>query len=198
MALTCRVVVAILIWATGECAWSAAQEAGGERAPKDYTDVSLKELGITQFEPKKDLETGFVVGGVNETKAIRNLKKINGIAIADLEKSMRPGGLSDAGFLGKDERLLDVMAADNEFVLKAGLTHQQIALQLRIFEELVREVDSVEKPITGLTVVTKPFTYRGSNFQVKKVIYKGSQESPFQDDTSGSVDYFLTNLGTGE
>jgi hypothetical protein len=48
--------------------------------------------------------------------------------IADLEKAMRPGALSQAGFLGKDERLLDVMATDNEVGGGAlWLTHQELA-----------------------------------------------------------------------
>lgn len=42
----------------------------------------------------------FLIGGANPTSLIKELKEINGISIADLEKSMRPNELSKAGFLG--------------------------------------------------------------------------------------------------
>ena len=72
-----------------------AQE-GGSR--KDFTDIKLEELGIKPVEPKKDAETGFIVGGKNATELIKGLAEINGKPIADLEKAMRPGASSVAGF----------------------------------------------------------------------------------------------------
>jgi hypothetical protein len=80
---------------------------------KDYAGVPPKELGVVAVKAKKDQATGFIVGGTNKSELIRSLTQINGIAIADLEKSMRPSALSENGFLGNDERLLDVLVADN-------------------------------------------------------------------------------------
>src|SRR5438128_384018 len=101
--------------------------------PKDYTKTTLKSLDIEPVKPTKDKKTGFVVGGKNATDLILGLKELAGLPIDKLEKSMRPGALSDKGFLGKEERLLDIMAEDNRFVVeKRGLTHQELALHLHI------------------------------------------------------------------
>ena len=97
---------------------------------KDYKDVPLDQVGVTPVKPKKDAKTGFIVGGKNATSLIRTLTEINGRKIAALEKDMRPGASgsgefegSRVGFLGKDEKLLDVLAMDNKFVVdKLGLT----------------------------------------------------------------------------
>jgi hypothetical protein len=93
-----------------------AEEGPAERlrAAKERTEEGwARELGIVPVVLKKDRKTGFVVGGKNATALIQSLEEINGITIADLERSMRPGALSIAGFLGKDEKLLEVLAADN-------------------------------------------------------------------------------------
>ena len=102
-------------------------------APKDYTKTTLKSLDIDPVKPAKDKKTGFVVGGKNTTDRILELKELAGLPIDKLEKSMRPGASSDKGFLGKDERLLEILAEDNRFVVeKRGLTHQELALHLHI------------------------------------------------------------------
>ena len=80
----------------------------------DFTKAELKDLGIKPVKPAKDPKTGFVVGGKNATALIRTLKEIAGRSIADLEKDMRPKALSHAGFLGKDERLLDGARSKND------------------------------------------------------------------------------------
>jgi hypothetical protein len=88
--------------------------------PKDFTDTPLKELGVQLVEPKKDPKTGFVVAGKNATPLIQGLMEIDGRPIADLEKDMRPGALSRAGFLGKDESLLVVLAALTCICVRSG------------------------------------------------------------------------------
>jgi hypothetical protein len=115
---------------------SIAGALGDEQTPKDYSGVDLTELRIEAVKPSKDPKTGFVVGGANPTGLIRSLTEINGISIAELEKSMRPNGLSSAGFIGEKEQLLDVMAGDNDLVVSLGLNHQEIGLQLRVLAAL--------------------------------------------------------------
>src|SRR6202030_2049258 len=101
--------------------------------PPDYTKANPKDLGINLVKPAKDPKTGFLVGGKNPTALIRKLTEIAGRPIADLEKDMRPGALSGKGFLGKDERLLDVLAKDNRYVVeKLGLAHQDLARHLHV------------------------------------------------------------------
>src|SRR2546423_1770790 len=88
---------------------------GREAAPESYTVADAKRLGVEPVAPKRDPDTGFVVGGKNSTALIRKLTKINGRTIAELEKDMRPGALSRAGFLGPKESLLEVLAEDNRY-----------------------------------------------------------------------------------
>lgn len=153
---------------------------GDEHAPKDYSGVNLTELKIEAVKPSKDPKTGFVVGGENTTGLIRSLTEINGIPIAELEKSMRPNGLSSAGFLGEKDQLLDVMAGDNDFVVSKGLNHQEIGLQLRVLAALALKSDT--------------FTYKGVNYRAKLQVTRGFQDSPFKDGTQGNTDVELTHI----
>ena len=156
--------------------------------PKDYSDVEKKH---PEFKAATDQKTGFVVGGKNSSELIRNLTEINGISIADLEESMRPKGLSTAGFLGKDERLLDVMAADNDWVLGVGLTHQELARHLYTFYRISL---AAAEPLKESEV----FTYRGVRFTTVVKSVDGFQDSPFKDGTKTNSDVFLKNVDNGK
>ena len=50
--------------------------------------------------------------------------------VAALENRMRPGRLSEAGFLGPSERLLERLRTDDEWLRLRGVTHDQIADRL--------------------------------------------------------------------
>jgi hypothetical protein len=157
-------------------------------SPPDYTKTDPKSLGIDLVKPTKDKKTGFVVGGKNPTVLIQKLKEIAGRSIADLEKDMRPGGLSTKGFLGKDERLLDVLEADNRYVVdKLGLTHQELARHLHILGALAAK-----------HAATKPqdITYHGRKFRIRATSWRGFQDSPFQDGTKTNCDATIENLDT--
>ena len=156
------------------------------QAPKDYTKTKLSELGVKELAPAKDPTTGFLVGGKNDTALIKKLTEINGQKIADLEKVMRPGQLSRAGFLGKDERLLDVLAADNQLVVEQlGLTHQQLARHLHVLGAIGKR----EK---------NEFVYHGRRYKVSLVAARGFQDSPFDDGTRSNTNAAVTNLDTGK
>src|SRR5262249_48693145 len=84
--------------------------AGIDTVPPDLLFKATVAFHVVQLRIgpvvlKEDPKTGFVVGGKNATALIKKLETINGIRIADLEKKMRPGNMSVAGFLGKDESL---------------------------------------------------------------------------------------------
>src|SRR5436190_17835608 len=101
--------------------------APGQGPVEDYTRADPQQLGVKPVPEAKDPRTGFVVGGKNPTALIKGLKEINGRTVAELEADMRPGAKtevgSDKGFLGADEKLLDVLAADNAYVVdELGLT----------------------------------------------------------------------------
>ncbi len=159
--------------------------------PKDFTNVRLEELGIKPVSPHKDPKTGFLVGGKNPTGLIEGLREINGRTIAALEKDMRPGAESkvgsEKGFLGPEERLLDVLAEDNRFVVDdLGLTHQELAKHLHALGEI------------GSKFEGKEFLYHGKRFKVTVQFSKGYQYSPFYDDTKTSTDAMVQNLGNGK
>ena len=50
--------------------------------------------------------------------------------IADVERRMRPGTLSEGGFLGASERLVKVIAKDEQACAKRGIEPEQIADRL--------------------------------------------------------------------
>ena len=159
-----------------------------EREPvEDFTNVDPASLGVEPVPAEEDPRTGFVVGGRNPTALIRTLTEINGRTIAELEEDMRPGAASRAGFLGEDEGLLDVMAADNETVVdELGLTHQELARHLLILAAIGGEVGEEE------------FLYHGRRFRVEVDYYLGFQPSPFRDGTMTNSDAIARNLDNGE
>jgi hypothetical protein len=164
--------------------------AGLSAEQPDYTKVDLESLGIKPVVPKKDGKTGFVVGGKNATSLIAKLPEIAGRPIADLEKDMRPGALSGKGFLGRDERLLDVLAADNRLVVdRLGLSHQDLALHLHVLGALA-----------GKHGATKPveIAYHGRKLRLKATFSRGFQTSPFQDGTKTNCNAMMENLGNGK
>jgi hypothetical protein len=159
---------------------------------KDFTDIKLADHGIKPVVAKKDAKTGFIVGGKNTTKLIKGLKEINGKSIADLEKVMRPGASSMAGFLGKDEKLLDVLAADNETVLgELKLTHQELAKHLHAMGA-VADWQATHKQEGAV------FLYHGRKFKVTAHRSFGFQPSPFDDGTKSGTDVTVTNLSNGK
>jgi hypothetical protein len=136
------------------------------------------------IEPHKDPKTGFVVGGKNETALIKKLTEINGIAIAELEKKMKPQALSRAGFLGEDEKLLSVLAADNSLVVEElGLTHQELARHLQVLAAVGN---------------SEAFAYHGRKIKVTVNLNTGFINSPFADGTKTNADIRLHNLANGK
>ena len=135
-----------------------------DREPlKDFTNIKLEDFGIKPVDPKKDAKTGFIIGGKNATELIKKLSEINGKSIADLEKVMRPGAASKAGFLGRDEKLLEVMATDNQYVVdKLGSTHQDLAKHLHamgavwLWQLMNKQLE-------------REFLYHGRKFKVKGI-----------------------------
>jgi hypothetical protein len=166
--------------------------------PRDFKDFDLKELGIELVAPRKDPRTGFVVGGKNSSALIRGLKEINGRTIAQLEKDMRPGARSEdfegsaKGFLGPEEKLLDVLAADNQYVVdELGLTHQDLARHLRVLAAIGDWQQARKKLGTE-------FLYHGRRMRVEGLYFKGDQFSPFRDGTNASTEAIIHNLSNGK
>jgi len=154
-------------------------------AAQDYADVDPRQLGVEPVPRRTDPKTGFVIGGKNRTAVLAKLGEIVGVNIADLEDSMRPGVLSTAGFLGKDEKLLDVLVADNRLVVdELGLTHQQLARPLRVLGAVARTEPGKSKVVT----------YGGRRFRIQATLYRASVRSPFEDGTGTNCVVTIHNL----
>ena len=163
--------------------------APGRGPVEDYTRADPERLGVAPVPAKKDPKTGFVVGGKNPTSLIAKLTEIAGRPVADLEEDMRPGRLSTAGFLGKDERLLDVLAADNRYVVEElGLTHQQLARHLLVLGAVAVK-EAVKEP--------KEIAYHGRRFKVRATRHAAIVKSPFEDGTRTNCEATVENLGNG-
>src|SRR5437764_5087538 len=101
---------------------------------------------------------------------------------------MRPGASSRAGFLWPKEKLLDVMAADNKYVVEElGLTHQELARHLHV----LAAIGERKEP-------DRPFVYHGRKFKVMVLATAGSQPSPFNDGTTSGSNAALVNLDSGK
>jgi hypothetical protein len=102
------------------------------------------------------------------------------------------GESSQAGFLGPRQRLRDVLAKDNQYVVEElGLSHQNLARHLHVmggiaFHQLKRNRDDEE------------FLYQGRRFKVEVFRFRGYQFSPFGDGTKGDSDVTVHNLDNGE
>jgi hypothetical protein len=169
---------------------SLAVLALGQETLEDFTKADVEKLGIKAVPEKKDPKTGFVVGGKNPTDLIRKLTEIAGRSIADLEKDMRPRALSWAGFLGKEERLLDILTADNRLVVEElGLTHQELARHLHVLGKIAaRDASQKEKELL----------YHGRRYKVKAMLARGFQDSPFDDGTKTNCNATVWNLDNGK
>ncbi len=170
----------------------------GAQPPKDIDlalYIELADFVVPKVAKKRDPKSGFFVGGQNDTALIRKLTEINGRTIAELEEDMRPGAKSDvgsrSGFLGPDEKLLEVLAMDNKTVVEEwGLTHQALARHLHAmgsigYWQLKHKKDERE------------FLYQGRRFKVKLNIALGTQLSPFRDGTKSNANATVSNLDNG-
>jgi hypothetical protein len=98
--------------------------------------------------------------------------------------------MSAKGFLGKEERLLDVLAEDNRFVVeKLGLTHQELARHLHLLGAV-----ALKHAKEGAVEIT----YHGKRFRLVARLARGFQDSPFKDGTKTNCNLTVVNLGTGK
>jgi hypothetical protein len=160
------------------------------RKAEDVTGLNPKELAMTWVVEARDPKTGFVVGGKNQTALIRALPSIAGRTIAALEKDMRPGQFSTVGFLGKEEKLLDILVEDNKLVVdELGLTHQALARPLRFLGALAARRANGE---------AREFFFHGRRLKLLGKCYRGFVESPFEDGTKANCEATVWNLDNGK
>lgn len=155
--------------------------------------ATAAELGLPEI-PRSVEPSGFVVGGENDTETIRGLTELNGHSVEQVEAWMRPAGwdsprdfdASQAGFLGRGDKLLATLARDNDVVRRLGLTHAELG-------ESVRAAGFV----TTRHGITDYIGAGDHRYSVQAQTSRGFQESPFRDETRGGADFQVTNERTG-
>jgi hypothetical protein len=114
----------------------------------------------------------------------------------ELEKRMRPGAFSKVGFLGRDERLSEVIAQDSETLRDLNLTYAEIASTL---EALITAAENLPARKARL-----------GNVECRVAVHQGFQICPWVPDPNrgqcstgsgvrhASVDWVIANTETGE
>lgn len=74
---------------------------------------------------------------------------------------MRPGSLSQVGFLGWGESLVEILREDEEIIMRLGISHEQIANRIEYF-------------------MTKARFWTNGKFVSWSEYYRGSQECPWE------------------
>jgi hypothetical protein len=118
------------------------------------------------------------------------------LSIMELESRMRPGALSQKGFLGKDDRLEEVLSHDAQMLAQLGVTYEEIACRL---EALIKVAEAAPGHTTQIDY-----------FKVKVSLYTGFQICPWSPDIHhaqctagggvrhGSIDWCIHNLRSGQ
>jgi hypothetical protein len=117
---------------------------------------------------------------------------LTGMRIADLESRMRAGRCSLAGFLGRNERLLDVLSKDETTIINwiRSDKPENLNKAYGVLANLLRKIKSVG---TNQTLLVN-----GQRFYVKKSIYLGAQECPYGDKAAANGDSIVVNAETGQ
>lgn len=177
---------------------AATQEGNASNSPEAQPAFPFDLDDDTHYLPVESTidPSGFVIAGANTSQEILALKELNGLPLSEIESLMRPGEsdprMSKSGFLGPDEKLLDVLVEDNDFVTSHGLTHRQLAipvLQLMRLADLNRAIHE-----SNPALYTAEFTHVDRNWKVEFFYTDGTQYSPFNDQTDSGHVYTITNL----
>ena len=150
--------------------------------------------------PKRDAG-GLMLAGSNSSADILKCESINGLEIEEIETLMRPNNADDrsskAGFLTADQKLIDVLVTDNEYVTNRGLSHRALAIPLL---QISNRAISVRNKLweTRNFTDTVDFEHAGTKWRVKLKESKGFQHSPFDDKTKTNFDFEVTNLYNGQ
>src|SRR3989344_988312 len=115
------------------------------------------------------------------TRPLDTLTHINGISIGELEQKMRPGVDSRSGFIGHNEKLIELLKADDELTRTLGFTCSQV--------------------VFPYFLATKAFFNHQWGFWLNDLpyvlgarIYGGKQYSPLNDGTYTRTELIINNI----
>jgi len=115
----------------------------------------------------------------------------------ELEKIMRPGQLSECGFLGHHESLADILEIDNKTVKKLGISHKIIADKLEYLVKAAVKIDRSRSPsLRNSMLIEKHGILVDGKYLVRIIIYFGDQECPWYDGHSSFMDVTIINKKT--
>jgi len=116
---------------------------------------------------------------------------------SDLERQMRPGALSEAGFLGLNERLNDVISVDLRTLQRLGLTFQQFADRLETLSQKAHGLMHGHRGDNYWKIVEKGLLVE-KKYRISWNTYMGYQKCPFGCAENADTDYTIVNVETGE
>jgi len=134
-----------------------------------------------------------------------HLKDLTPSNIERIEARMRPGAYSVSGFLGPNEKLVEIIERDAELVVRLGVTHEAIADRLDFLVQRRQQLESdravketVEKDRSGRWV--RGYEVAEGIIAIRPVSYLGHQFCPFESrdetmcDDKGSIDHLIYNV----
>ncbi len=158
--------------------------------------------------------------GIRTLEELQTLTHINDVPISTIEDRARSRSWSIGGFLGSEERLVDVLQKDWDTVSSIGLTHVEIAghvnkIILKAFggpgySEQKREVSYDFSELSDAKLPSLLEEGASSRLSILVDGYGGFQEDIFKTGEKGSSDgcvvnernwcrdYTFTNLDTGK
>ena len=100
--------------------------------------------------------------------------KISGEEWREIEERMNSKNFSTSGFLGSDEKLLDVIDKDEKYITSQGFTFEQIAnfLETILNEYRQKYNDPDEQAI---------ILWQGQEYKIQTITWMGAQQCPFQN-----------------
>lgn len=133
-----------------------------------------------------------VLNGLHNEESLKQIRTITWKPVDEITAEGRPNQSSGVGFWAEDEDLISVLIGDNRLVSKLGVTHPSLArITFHIYNMLVQEtmLGSIRNPDTQNQIVE--IYYNGQTVRIKAWETKGHQESLFNDEIRGLMQFEL-------
>ncbi|MBT8395304.1 MAG: hypothetical protein HKO81_06890 [Flavobacteriaceae bacterium] len=126
--------------------------------------------------------------GLHSEVNLNSIKTITGRSIEEITELARPNGLSQAGFMAKDETILSVISGDNQIVKKLNTTHPELAKPLfHVLNMMDADLDLNRWNMAKHQWENiRYFFYNNHKVFVDAEDTKGGQKSIFNDNIEGA------------
>lgn len=125
--------------------------------------------------------------GLHSEEQLQQIQTITGRSIDTITALGRPGGLSQSGFMAKDENIVSVLSGDNRIVSQLELTHPEMARPLFHVLNVMEKDLSLNRwnMAAHRWENIRYFYYNGQKVHVEAEDTKGGQQSIFDDSIEG-------------